>query len=234
MTLEDGVGENWFSNRVMRRIVDRRYTSFWEDMWIGEEPLNKIYPRLFSLSSQKEVKVGDVGLLLGGTINWNLTWRRQPFLWEINLINNLLAILEGVNFGNEVDKWVWLSDDGGIFTVKSSYTALEPILLSEDVSAQEEGVFSLLWRSPVPSKVVAFSWTLLLDRIRTRANLALRHILEPDSSLNCVLYGRGVETSTHLFLHCDVSSLILRGILNWLDFDFVTPRNLFFAIWFLE
>ncbi|XP_024628921.1 uncharacterized mitochondrial protein AtMg00310-like [Medicago truncatula] len=36
MALEDGVGENWFSNRVMRRIGDGRNTSFWEDRWIGK------------------------------------------------------------------------------------------------------------------------------------------------------------------------------------------------------
>lgn len=192
-----------------------------------EKPLYKIYLRLFALSSQKEAKVADVGLLLGGMNDWNLTWRRQPFLWESNLINNLLAFLEGVTLGNEVDKWAWLPDDGGIFSVKSTYMVLESIMLVEEVGAQEEGVFSLLWRSPAPSKVVAFSWTLLLDRIPTRANLAIRHILDPESSLNCVLCDRGVETSTHLFLHCDVSSLIWRGVLNWLDINFVTPHNLF-------
>jgi hypothetical protein len=74
--------------------------------------------------------------------------------------------------------------------------------------------------------VAAFSWSLLLDRIPTLANLAYRHILDPEASLLCVLCGREVETSTHLFLHCDVSSLIWRGILNWLEINFVTPHNL--------
>jgi hypothetical protein len=82
------------------------------------------------------------------------------------------------------------------------------------MSVFNEWIFSLLWKSPAPSKVVAFLWYLLLDRIPTRANLDIRHILDPDSSLLCVLCGRYVETSTHLFLHCDVTSLIWRGILN--------------------
>jgi len=74
---------------------------------------------------------------------------------------------------------------------------------------------------------VAFSWSLLLDRIPTRDNLALRHILDPNASLLCVLCGRRPETSTHLFLHCNVSSLIWREILNWLESNFITSYNLF-------
>jgi hypothetical protein len=30
----------------------------------------------------------------GGRV-WNLTWRRNPFIWEANQIVNLMALLEG-------------------------------------------------------------------------------------------------------------------------------------------
>lgn len=96
-----------------------------------------------------------------------------------------------------------------LFSVKSAYSMLENIfLVEEDVGDINEGFFSLLWKSSAPSKPVAFYWSLLLDRIPTRKSLAIRHILDPGASLLCVLCGREVETSTHLFLHCDVSSLI--------------------------
>jgi hypothetical protein len=139
-----------------------------------------------------------------------------------------------VTFGGVEDRWVWIPDDGGVFSVKSAYAILEKLFLEEGgVSVFNEWIFSLLWKSPAPSKVVAFLWSLLLDRIPTRANLDIRHILDPDSSLLCVLCGRYVETSTHLFLHCDVTSLIWRGILNWLEINFITPQNLFvhFGCW---
>jgi len=118
--------------------------------------------------------------------------------------------------------------------VKSSYTVLElTYLLDIELCPREEQVFSLIWKSPTPSKVVAFSWSLLLDRIPTRVNLAIHNILEPDSSLLCVLCERHVESSTHLFLHCNVSALIWCGVLNWLEFNFITPPNIFthFECW---
>jgi len=187
-----------------------------------------LFPRLFSISTQKEAKVGDMVSLLDGVCVWNITWRRNPFLWKINIIDNMLALLEGVVLGSEEDRWVWLPDEGGTFSVKSSYSVLEAItLLEEDTSTLEEGVFSLLWKSPAPSKVVAFSWSLLLDLIPTRVNLAIRNILQPDSSLLCVLCENRVESATHLFLHCEVSSFIWREDLNWLEFNFITPHNLF-------
>lgn len=85
-------------------------------------------------------------------------------MWEANLVENLMDLLEVVVFTTEEDKWVWSVVDDGMFSVKSAYNILEGIFLVEDgVGALKEGVFSLIWKSPAPSKVVAFSWSLLLD-----------------------------------------------------------------------
>lgn len=159
MTLEVGEGGFWFTNRVWRKLGDGSNTSFWKDRWVGEAPLYNLFPRLYSLSNQKEANVGDVVLLQDGDRVWNINWRRIPFTWEANLINNLLALLEDVVLGGEEDRWVWLPDEGGLFSVKSAYSILENIfLMDEGVGALEEGVFSLLWKSSAPTKVVAFSW----------------------------------------------------------------------------
>jgi hypothetical protein len=101
------------------------------------------------------------------------------------------------------------------------------ITFREGLSALEEGVLSSLWKSLAPSKVVAFSWALLLDRIPTRVNLAFQHILNQEVPLTCVLCGQTEESSIHLFLHCKVVSKIWRGVLNWQDMNFITPQNLY-------
>jgi len=115
MTLEGGVGGNWFSNRVVRKVSNSRGTSFWKDRWIGEQPLASIFLRFFNISSSKEAKIGELWNSHDGIVTWNIGWRRQPFLWEVALIDNLLALLEGVLLGEEDDKWIWLPEDGGIF-----------------------------------------------------------------------------------------------------------------------
>jgi len=98
-----------------------------------------VYPILFSISSQKEAKVGDVVSLHGGVRVGDINWRRRIFLWELNLIDNLMASLEGVNVGSDEDRWVWLPEEVGGFSKKSAYTVLERILLvDEELGAVEE------------------------------------------------------------------------------------------------
>ena len=113
---EDGVGAKWLASRVRRKIGNEINISFWKDMWLGEASLYLMFPRLFSLSTQKEAKVGDMVMFQVGVAVWNTIWRRHSFLWEVNLIDNLMALLEGVILGTEEDRWEWLPDDSGLFS----------------------------------------------------------------------------------------------------------------------
>jgi hypothetical protein len=119
-------------------------------------------------------------------------------------------------------------------TVRSSYKALEEGVLSQEgLSPLEEEVFVNHWKSPAPSKVVAFSWMAIMDRIPTGANLRHRNVLPTGEPCICVLCGNMEETTSHLFLHCEVALLIWRKVLNWLGINFITPQSLLvhFACW---
>lgn len=100
MALERGVGGKWFTDRVVKKISNGRGTSFWKDRWIGDKPLALAFPRIYSISSQKEATVGD---LWNGAEGWILNWRRTPFLWESYLIANLLLIVNRITLGEEED-----------------------------------------------------------------------------------------------------------------------------------
>jgi len=57
----------------------------------------------------------------------------------------------------------------------------------------------------------------------THLNLARHNALPSESPTACVLCGRGKESSSHLFFHCEVTSLIWQKVMCWLDFSFITP-----------
>jgi hypothetical protein len=77
--------------------------------------------------------------------------------------------LELIVFNEEDDYWCWLPEEDGAFSVKSSY-----LRLLEDLGSVDEiedgliDIFEHIWDSPAPSKIIAFSWQLLYERIPTR------------------------------------------------------------------
>lgn len=76
---------------------------------------------------------------------------------------------------HEEDRWKLRFEDDGVISVSSMYKVLEGLLILEDgLNPVEEEVFGYLWKSPAPSKVVAFSWKLLRNRIPTGEILPFR------------------------------------------------------------
>lgn len=94
-------------------------------------------------------------------------------------------------------------------------------------------VFESVWKSPAPSKVVVFSWQLLLNRIPTKDNLLRRRILAPVSLGRCEFCDQVGETAAHLFLHCEWMFKVWSKVGGWLGINFITPQSLFqhFECW---
>jgi hypothetical protein len=208
--VEDFVNsKKWFSEASVRRINNGASTSFWSHVWLGDLPLADKFPRLFSLSSQRDAVISDVAEVNGDRIEWSFMWRRRLFIWEEELVTLLKNSLCDVLLTTDVDRWWWKHDPDGDFSVNSTYT-----LLFKELNTVVEGseslatVFHQLWSSPAPSKIIAFSWQLLHNRIPTRDNLVRYGIIRGDSSRACVLCTAALESSTHLFLHCDFASRI--------------------------
>lgn len=151
------------------------------------------------------------------------------FVWEETLFGNMLNDLEGWSQSLEEDRWSWRLEENEAFSVKSMYMKVERVLREEDVIGNlERRVFRDIWKSPAPSKTVAFSWKLLYDQIPTRSNLAFRNVLPPNVPLSCVLCDGSVEVSTHLFLHCQVSNKVWQLTMGCLHGNFTTSPNLFY------
>ncbi|PNX71881.1 hypothetical protein L195_g027767, partial [Trifolium pratense] len=92
---------------------------------------------------------------------------------------------------------------------------------------EELRVLHNIWKSPAPSKVIAFSWKLHRSRIPKKTSLAHRGIQVDDGSLDCVHCLAREEDAPHLFLFCDFASQVWKAIFRWLGVIIVIPQNLF-------
>ncbi|GAU50085.1 hypothetical protein TSUD_371690 [Trifolium subterraneum] len=218
---------NWLAESMIRKVGNGTSTSFWCSNWIGEAPLSVTFPLLFSLSNHKNGMVRNFCDHVGENWRWSFSWRRDLFQWEEDLVVRLREILEPVVLSLVEDFWSWKLDPEGKFSVKSAYTFLvEELTRDDDLEEAMATVFDQIWDSPAPSKVIAFSWQLLSDRIPTRRNLEIRGLLGLDMPWECVGCVGRVESTTHLFLHCPSAMMVWYEVFRWLGVVLIIPPSM--------
>jgi hypothetical protein len=183
---------------------------------------------LFSLAIHKDASIKDLVVVVGDSITWNLAWRRSLFLWEEERVNQLLAYIVDFRPSSIEDSWRWNLDPEGSFSVKSAFESLSKKIVPGPILAPfEEKIFGDIWDSPAPSKVIAFSWQLLYDRVPTKENILLKGVIPQSSGDSCNWCCDVRETSSHLFLHCKVAMVVWYEIFKWLGVVIVVPGIFF-------
>jgi hypothetical protein len=124
---------------------------------------------------------------------WDLKWRRELFVWEVDLRDELMRDLNFVQISNAQDIWVWEHESNGIFSVKSAYSVLELAYRAESAPPTVPSfVLANVWKSGASSKVIVFSWQLLQNKIPSRQNLFRISIITDINNIVCVFCGTPV------------------------------------------
>jgi len=74
--------------------------------------------------------------------------------------------------------------------------------------------------------VTIFAWQLFRDRFATKVNLFRRRIIQEDAQL-CVSGCGMVESTDHLFLHCQVFGQVWQLVRYWLGVCSANPLTIF-------
>ncbi|GAU37584.1 hypothetical protein TSUD_395560 [Trifolium subterraneum] len=207
-------------DRVESGIVEPLRTA--RDSWIGckgslmlhlEEPPKN--PRLFQVSDQSASTVGEMDSWVEGQWVWELRWRRDLFVWELNILESLHEILNHSTISTADDSWFWKHDPIGQYSVKSAFLAVSRATTDDVIfSVEEERLLLKVWKTLALSKVTVFSWQLLQDKLPTRQNILQRDIIGDASASTCVLCGLRSLSDAEKMLE---SGLAIRGCaLTWL------------------
>ena len=158
---------------------------------------------------------------------WNFRWRRLIFVWEVDLLIELLGVATRQTRVDREDFWFSLPNPDGRFSVKSACSLLFKGL--PDASAPQGDTLravASISKSWAPSKVIVFSWQLLLDRIPTRSNLVRCGVPLLVTDLGCVSCDVLSESAVHLFLECPTVFPVWYQVARWLGWEFVFPLGL--------
>jgi hypothetical protein len=201
-------------------------TSFWNDIWVGNQTLASIFPGLFAISNQQHLNLSEMGGLEVDGWRWRLLWRRSFFTWEKALNLQLGEIIRGFQPVDREDSWRWVHDPHSGFTAKLAYYSLVLVHSQQsDLNQLQRYVFNNIWMSGAPSKVSSFSWQLLLNRIPTMDNLMLRGFHANGNSI-CYLCNDYAETAGHLFIHYEITTKIWYDIVKWYGYQMMLPPML--------
>ncbi|MCI14824.1 putative non-LTR retroelement reverse transcriptase, partial [Trifolium medium] len=115
------IDSGWFGSSVGKKVGNGTLTSFWNDIWVGGQTLRHRFPRLFGIFTQKNAMISAMGTWVENQWRWELSWRRVLFVWEVDIQNELLELINLFVPTGQQDRWLWLgaSDEG--FTVHATY-----------------------------------------------------------------------------------------------------------------
>ena len=151
------------------------------------QPLGTQYPRLFRVVLDKNILISSV---LGSTrpFSWNLNFRRNLSYSEIEDLEGLMRLLDGLHLSPSVpDARFWPLSFSGLFSVKSFFLALSQFSGSPQVLPSK-----FVWNSQVSFKVKSFVWLMTHNKVNTNDMLQMRRpykALSPDICIMCMKYG---------------------------------------------
>jgi hypothetical protein len=138
----------WHTCDGSSKVGNGQNTRFWEDIWLGDQPLAKQYPSLYNIVRRRNVLVSDV--LTSNPLNIEFRRTLSTDKWEVWLL--LLHRLIRVNLTEDPDVFVWNLTTNGVFSVKSMYTDM--------MNGHTVFLRKYLWKIKVPLKIKIFMWFL--------------------------------------------------------------------------
>ncbi|KAL8472629.1 hypothetical protein ACS0TY_029726 [Phlomoides rotata] len=210
-------------NREFSRVLgDGKNTGFWDDVWVEGDCLRERFGRLFRLSGQKELAIGEMGDWVNGVWEWEFNWSRPLSARNLGAFNELLNILGRYTLSTGRDDcWKWKYSSNGIYVVKKAYDLRMERRGDAREVEQETSLFKKLWKSWAVRKAVVTSWKLLKGKMATTDNLGRRGITLNNEEKKCQFCLEEEESIRHIFFECKVSSSIWESILRWLGVSMV-------------
>ena len=94
--------ECWFSDNISRFLGNEKHTLFRSDVCLWGISFRVRFSRLYDLSMFKELSVFDMCQLGWGEEGEAWSWRRRLFVWEEEMLGDMLLLLHNVIL--QVDK----------------------------------------------------------------------------------------------------------------------------------
>ncbi|KAL7213605.1 hypothetical protein ACSBR2_016185 [Camellia fascicularis] len=138
---------------------------FWFDKWYINTQLKEEFPRLFSISNDKEGSLQDFVQRRDRSGDWKLSYRRPLLAREEEEVGRLHCLLNNAPElrPNYSDSLKWTASDSSQFTVASLKE------WAEGMDGPKLQISRMLWHNFAPPKIQFFGWLAWNGRVKTAA-----------------------------------------------------------------
>lgn len=138
--------------------------------------------------------------------NHNQLWRRKLRGWELDSEQDLDKVINSIKIGLQEDKLVWLGNNEQ-FSTRELY-------LKVDQFPSNNGLWLVIWKIKLPTKLKLFCWKLLNRILTVRSFLKKRLVGIVD---HCSFCDKEEESLLHLFWSCPNAVEIWVQVQTWWD-----------------
>ncbi|XP_071688855.1 uncharacterized protein [Rutidosis leptorrhynchoides] len=212
-----------FKTSFVRNIGNGDNTSFWNDLWIGNNCLSSLFPRLFRLDARTNVTVKNVVAVPG--IN-----AAVPVINDA-VIDHTAPTIQVQAADSEPSSAQTAA--AHLIAATGFFTAVQEPVAAEGPSPEDvqrvaadrsycwawnrppTGNHSeeTIWNSLVPKKIELFAWRAFQKRIPVRMELDKRGI--DLHSVRCPLCDDDLETVDHVLIFCKHAQEVWNRVFNW-------------------
>ncbi|KAK9286213.1 hypothetical protein L1049_014598 [Liquidambar formosana] len=189
-----------------------------EDVWVGDNSLSSLFPRLYRLSRAKDVVIADVVSMDSNSLSWNLFLSRNLNDREFDEMSLLDTIQNVLIYPSSCDRRLWKCHSSLSFSSKSFFDSLR-----KDDSVPVFNPARMIWKAIVPLKVKILAWSTAHKRTNTNDWVQRKRPFVCLSPQWCVLCKKEGEFVDHLFLHCDISIALWQRLFNLANLSWVRP-----------
>ncbi|XP_071713506.1 uncharacterized protein [Rutidosis leptorrhynchoides] len=200
-----------FRNSFVRKIGDGTTTSFWIDLWLGNDILKNGFNLLAHLDS-------DPGVTVGSRIhhNWsewvgNSDWVRNPSgraVGELQELNELLMRSNTTLDLQKRDSWGWSLSNNDFFKTK-----ILSDLIDSKVLHSNSSTLCISRNNLVAKKVEVFVWRAKKGRLSVLLELDKRGV--DLHSVRCQSCGNDLECIRHALLSCEKVWEVWKRLFDW-------------------
>ncbi|CAL5365331.1 unnamed protein product [Camellia sinensis] len=217
----NSVAAEFFSQNFRIIVGNGERIHFWTDRWFNDMSLRSEFPRLFSLSVEKEGSLQFFYHRKGPGSDWKLAFRRSLLAWEeeeVHRLNVLLAEVPNLNPITE-DHCLWRASNSGVFSVASMWKRLEL------ANGPTVPITKFLWKNAAPPKAQFFTWLAWKGRLKTAEFMQRIGAIPANVSPLCVFCKAEVETINHVLLLCPLVWKLWSALVNWWEVQWATPGS---------